>query len=457
MDVADLLQVVRVRVLRLLERRGVLEQADELTLLPDDLSEREPALAQLAAASVSGLLPAGPEQRDRPLQAIRLKGSAGVEMTGPLAAAELGFSLHAATTAEADDEVGRQTLLRYLLRPPIAQNRLKLMPSGLVRIELRRPFTDGTVAVEMDPLSLLCRLAAMVPSPRMHTVRYSGVLAPASKWRPLVVPPPPAHSGDDVATDMSAAATATTTKPAEDRAVAAHPAAATRPSVPTAQAPHPRALADSAVATSSCHSVPGSPCSSAERKPTHRSRWRPWSELLRRTFQQELANCRCGGRMKLRALVTRPKGVRRILRHPRFRGGRLSESPPTRPLALPPARRPTSRPARCAGASAPRPLRWRCSRGNRSPRLRHTDIAAPLRPPPPPRLRIRPRRGLCPRNLASTTTTAPTAPSRQHACFTYGAPQRIARSSGLSPPARGLRSLGCSGLAPTGRSCRLPP
>ena len=102
MDVAELLQVVRVRVLRFLERRGVIEEASGLTVLPDDLADREPALAQLAAASVSGLAPAGPERRDRPLRPITLRGGPGVEMTAPLAAAELGFSLHAATTADAD-------------------------------------------------------------------------------------------------------------------------------------------------------------------------------------------------------------------------------------------------------------------------------------------------------------------------------------------------------------------
>jgi hypothetical protein len=33
--------------------------------------------------------------------------------------------------------------------------------SGLVAITLKRAYADGTVAVEMDPLSLLCRLAMM--------------------------------------------------------------------------------------------------------------------------------------------------------------------------------------------------------------------------------------------------------------------------------------------------------
>ena len=32
----------------------------------------------------------------------------------------------------------------------------------------------------MDPLSLLCRLVTIVPPPRFHTVKYAGVLAPAS-------------------------------------------------------------------------------------------------------------------------------------------------------------------------------------------------------------------------------------------------------------------------------------
>jgi len=84
---------------------------------------------------------------------------------------------------------GREALLRYVLRPPLAQERLELRPDGLVRITLKKAYADGTVAVDMDPLSLLCRLAASVPPPRFHTVQYAGVLAPASPWRSRVGPP----------------------------------------------------------------------------------------------------------------------------------------------------------------------------------------------------------------------------------------------------------------------------
>jgi len=92
-DLADLLQVIRVRVLRFLERRGVIENRRELTLLDDDFADREPALAQLAAAAVTGLAPAGPEMRSRP--AIALRGQPGVEVTATLSVTEMGFSLHA--------------------------------------------------------------------------------------------------------------------------------------------------------------------------------------------------------------------------------------------------------------------------------------------------------------------------------------------------------------------------
>jgi inositol monophosphatase family protein len=77
----------------------------------------------------------------------------------PLCASLDGFTLHAATRAGALHPAGREALLRYVLRPPVAQERVELRPDGLVRITLKKAYADGTIAVDMDPLSLLCRLA----------------------------------------------------------------------------------------------------------------------------------------------------------------------------------------------------------------------------------------------------------------------------------------------------------
>ena len=40
----------------------------------------------------------------------------------------------------------------------------------------------------MTPLEFMQRLAALVPRPRLHLIRFHGVLAPNAKMRPLVVP-----------------------------------------------------------------------------------------------------------------------------------------------------------------------------------------------------------------------------------------------------------------------------
>jgi len=119
-----------------------------------------------------------------------LDGRPGVLISAPLSVREAGFSLHAATRARAADEQEREALLKYILRPPLSTEQLLPEPDGLVRLALKKPFSDGTVAVDLDPLSLLCRLVALVSAPRFHTVRYSDVLAAASKWRPLIVPKP---------------------------------------------------------------------------------------------------------------------------------------------------------------------------------------------------------------------------------------------------------------------------
>jgi hypothetical protein len=120
-----------------------------------------------------------------------------------------------------------------------------------VRIALERAYADGTVAVDMDPLSLLCRLAAAVPPPRFRTVKYAGVLASASPWRARVTPPPPPTTGPDPA---------------------------------TAEAPK----------------RPGA--------------YRPWAELLKRTFDVDVLECpTCRGRMKLIAMVTERESVARYL------------------------------------------------------------------------------------------------------------------------------------------------
>src|SRR5262249_52013779 len=52
------------------------------------------------------------------------------------------------------------------------------------------PWSDGTTGIKLSPLELLEKLAALVPLPHVHLVRYGGCLAPHSHLRGSVIPTP---------------------------------------------------------------------------------------------------------------------------------------------------------------------------------------------------------------------------------------------------------------------------
>ena len=63
------------------------------------------------------------------------------------------------------------------------------------------PWSDGTPGIRLSPLELLEKLAALVPLPRMHLVRYGGCLAPHSHLRGAIVSTPRQQGVDEEATD----------------------------------------------------------------------------------------------------------------------------------------------------------------------------------------------------------------------------------------------------------------
>jgi hypothetical protein len=262
-EVAEVLARACRRIHKWLRRRGLLQDDGEQGPIED-------GLAELAASAASGKAPpAGPEWRRRALPLVR--GAPSFDK--PLCASQDGFTLHAATRAGARSTQGREALLKYVLRPPVANERVTHGPDGLVRIALKKPFADGTVAIDMDPLSLLCRLAAAVPAPRVNMIRYAGVLAANAKLRPLVV-----------RRATRAAATEDDEAPAAD-----------------------------------------------EERP--RTRYWAWAELLKRTFAVDVLECdKCHGRLKLLAVVTEPKSVARFLK----RMGEPTEPPRRLPARGPP-------------------------------------------------------------------------------------------------------------------------
>jgi hypothetical protein len=98
-----------------------------------------------------------------------------------------------------------------------AVSRVKLDEAGQVELKLKTPWRDGTTQLVMSPLEFMQRLAALVPRPRLHLIRFHGVLAPNAKRRSLVVPQVPPKDEKVAGVAASGVQCQTVTKTAQVR------------------------------------------------------------------------------------------------------------------------------------------------------------------------------------------------------------------------------------------------
>ena len=180
LDVDEVLATVEAYIRRVLVRR---RRADgESGDVGDGWQEEAPLLAGLAAASVQGRVTVGAARRVRTT-------AAGADLGDDACHARHdAFDLHARLQVPAGQRDRLERVCRYLLRPPLATERMALTETGQVRLQLRHPWTDGTTHVEFEPVAFLERLAVLVPRPRVNLIVYYGVLAPRAAWRPEMVP-----------------------------------------------------------------------------------------------------------------------------------------------------------------------------------------------------------------------------------------------------------------------------
>jgi hypothetical protein len=189
--------------------------------------------------------------------------------TKPLTAARDGFSLNCAVGCETRERAKLERLCRYMARGPLAQERLSVDGDGLVVLELKRAFSDGTTHVLFEPQDFMARLAALVPRPKAHLVRYHGLFAPNARERAGIVASPKAASKAGGADGTTANACTT-------------------------------------------------PMS--------------WMARLKRVFAVDLRRCpHCGGQLQVIGAITGPGVIARILKHMGL-DGRLQARAPSSPV-----------------------------------------------------------------------------------------------------------------------------
>jgi hypothetical protein len=256
-EVTQLVGTVRRRVLRHLERRGLLDADSQDS---DPINQVSPVLASCYAGSIAGRQTLG-RRKGAKLERIGVEPEAPwTERKGRRLSAQIdGFDLHAGLRVAADHHTGREQLeklLRYCARPPLSEDRLSYSGDRVV-LRLKTPWRDGTTHVVYEPSDFVAKLAALVPRPNKNLVLYHGVLSAHAAWRARVV----AYGRDAAASALEAETT-------------------------------------------------GARC-----EPPRHERQR-WAVLMKRAFGFDVLSCaQCGGRMRLIAVVLERAAIRKVLAH----------------------------------------------------------------------------------------------------------------------------------------------
>ncbi len=251
-----LLTRIITRLLKVLTRQGALIEEDTgIPYLADP--DGDPALAPLHAAACTYRIALGPRAGQKVLTwkepSVRLASPEAPPPQGCVSAQ--GFSLHADTRYGPHQRPTLERLCRDITRPALGHKRLRRTPTGEVVLQLKTPYRDGTTHLVMSPLEFLQRLAALVPRPRLHLIRFHGVLAPHAALRAQIVPGEP------------------------DQATA-----------PTADAGDPPSVSTRARMS--------------------------WAQLLKRVFEIDMAACpQCGGPVTIIAAIEDPGVIAKILTH----------------------------------------------------------------------------------------------------------------------------------------------
>src|SRR5437867_1237932 len=188
-DVAAVAETVSRRTQALWSKNGI-DRSDDGEA-EDPLMRDTPWLAGLYSHGVRGRIATGPNAGKR----VAICGGSG-ESQEPEPSAQRcanvdGFSVHANVSLPAHRRQKLENLCRYMLRPPLAVERLERLSGGRLAYRMKTPWRDGTTHVIMSDGELVEKLAALVPPPRFHLVRYFGILASAAKQRASVLPSSP--------------------------------------------------------------------------------------------------------------------------------------------------------------------------------------------------------------------------------------------------------------------------
>jgi len=291
------------RAMKWLSRRGYLRDPDASNAAP----ELGVAEALTAAGAQQGRLVTMSEEGGE--QEVQERGARPAEE----AVTHERFNLHAGVVLAADDDMGRERLCRYLLRPPFALSRIRVLRDGNVSYRVKKVGRRQAKHRVMTPVEFLARLCALVPPPRYPLLRFAGVLAPRHEWRARVVPQPPELPSAPPRCSADCGATEHRPLPKREPPVATGDGAcafAVPEALPTqtlTESGHAERAGPNILSVAHWQRLLGGELYASSSRVD-------WATLLKRTWGTDVRVCvRCGGRLVVRAVVTDPHSVGKLL------------------------------------------------------------------------------------------------------------------------------------------------
>jgi hypothetical protein len=272
-QVASLVDAISDHVIRHLQKKGHLNENSEVVENPlgDDIFRENAAVSEATASSIAGKIAFGPNAGK---YVTRIGSGFGYFEEIPLAKGRRcfsinGFSLHAnaSTNTLARDRL--EKLIKYIARGPFSNDRIEITPERKVQLKLKTAYLDGTSHLLLTFGEFIEKLVALIPRPKIHLVRWSGVFAPNSPFRRAIILKPEIRKGFQFHEDSEYL-------PVE---------------VPTKDS--------------------------------------SWAKLLKRTFKFDMTKCgTCGGEVRFVGGVRDPGSIVRYLRHVGIDHEAPSQAPP---------------------------------------------------------------------------------------------------------------------------------
>jgi hypothetical protein len=157
-DIAAVAARVDKRMTRWLRRRGLVDERPAAER-SNEAAEPSPLEACMQMSLFGGtFLRLAADGTPVPVDDERF----GTGIKSPWAAEAGGFNVHAGVTVRAGDREGLERLCRYCARPPIALERISLLPDGRVAYLLRKPRQSGATHLVLEPIAFMARVASII-------------------------------------------------------------------------------------------------------------------------------------------------------------------------------------------------------------------------------------------------------------------------------------------------------